>query len=106
MIEAMACGTPVLAFRHGAAAEVIDEGVTGYVVEDVNQAILRMGALLALDRGRVRRQFDERFTAVRMARDYIQIYRQLIAEARPRFVARRTHEAIRPVAHLAIRPLH
>ena len=82
MIEAMACGTPVLAFRHGSAAEVIDEGVTGYVVEDVNQAICRMGALLALDRGRVRRQFDDRFTAVRMARDYMQIYHQLIRGVR------------------------
>ena len=78
MIEAMACGAPVLAFRHGAAAEVVDEGVTGYVVEDVNEAICRIGALLELDRGRVRRQFDERFTAARMARDYTQIYRQLI----------------------------
>jgi glycosyltransferase involved in cell wall biosynthesis len=82
MIEAMACGTPVLAFRHGSAAEVIDEGVTGFVVEDVNQAICRMGALLALDRGRVRRQFDDRFTAARMARDYMQIYHQLVRGVR------------------------
>ena len=105
MIEAMACGTPVLAFRHGSAAEVIDEGVTGYVVEDVNQAICRIGALLALDRGRVRRQFDERFTAVRMARDYMQIYRQLIRGARhvDRPHAER-HEPIGQPRHLAINP--
>ena len=74
MIEAMACGTPVLAFRHGSVPEVIDEGVTGYVVDSVDEALLKMGSLLALDRGRVRRRFDERFSATRMAHDYIRIY--------------------------------
>jgi glycosyltransferase involved in cell wall biosynthesis len=74
MIEAMACGTPVLAFRHGSAPEVIDEGVTGHVVESVEEAILKMGSLLALDRGRVRRRFDERFSSARMAHDYVRVY--------------------------------
>ena len=74
MIEAMACGTPVLAFRHGSVPEVIDEGVTGYVVNSVDEALLRMGSLLALDRGRVRRRFDERFSAARMAYDYLRVY--------------------------------
>jgi hypothetical protein len=77
MIEAMACGTPVLGFRHGSVPEVIDEGVTGVVVESVEEAIRRMGALLALDRGRVRRQFERRFSASRMAHDYLRIYRRL-----------------------------
>jgi glycosyltransferase involved in cell wall biosynthesis len=74
MIEAMACGTPVLAFRHGSVSEVIDEGVTGHVVNSVDEAILKMGSLLALDRGRVRRRFNRRFSAARMARDYLRVY--------------------------------
>jgi glycosyltransferase involved in cell wall biosynthesis len=68
MIEAMACGTPVLAFRNGSVDEVIDEGVTGYIVESEEEAVCKVGALLALDRGRVRRRFDERFTAARRPR--------------------------------------
>ena len=74
MIEAMACGTPVLAFRHGSVPEVIDDGITGYVVDSVDEALLKMGSLLALDRGRVRRRFEERFSVTRMANDYIRIY--------------------------------
>jgi glycosyltransferase involved in cell wall biosynthesis len=74
MIEAMACGTPVLAFRHGSVPEVIDDGITGYVVDSVDEAFLKMGSLLALDRGRVRRRFEARFSATRMAHDYIRIY--------------------------------
>jgi len=77
MIEAMACGTPVLAFRHGSVPEVIDEGVTGYVVDTVNEALLKMGSLLSLDRARVRRRFDERFSAARMTRDYVRVYQSL-----------------------------
>jgi glycosyltransferase involved in cell wall biosynthesis len=86
MIEAMACGTPVLAFRHGSAPEVVDDGVTGYVVDGVDEAICKMGSLLALDRGRVRRRFEERFTASRMARDYVAIYRRLLSAKQDRTV--------------------
>jgi glycosyltransferase involved in cell wall biosynthesis len=78
MIEAMACGTPVLAFRNGAVSEVIDDGVTGYIVDTMDEAICALGGVLALDRGRVRRRFEERFTVARMARDYVSIYEQLI----------------------------
>ena len=78
MIEAMACGTPVLAFRHGSVPEVIDEGVTGYVVDTVNEALLKISSLLSLDRSRVRRRFDERFSAARMARDYVRVYQSLL----------------------------
>jgi glycosyltransferase involved in cell wall biosynthesis len=80
MIEAMACGTPVLAFNRGAVAEVIDTGVTGYVVESVGEAICKIGSVLALDRGQVRRRFEERFTASRMTRDYLGLYAGLIEE--------------------------
>jgi glycosyltransferase involved in cell wall biosynthesis len=78
MIEAMACGTPVLAFRKGAVPEVIDDGITGYSVETVEEAICKIGSLLALDRGRVRRRFEQRFTATRMAQDYLGIYERLL----------------------------
>jgi glycosyltransferase involved in cell wall biosynthesis len=78
MIEAMACGTPVLAFRNGSVPEVIDEGVTGFVVDSEEEGTRRLGALLALDRGRVRRRFEERFTASRMAADYLKLYKNLI----------------------------
>jgi len=74
MIEAMACGTPVLAFDHGSVREVVDEGITGYVVNSVESAIATIPRLLALDRHRVRRQFDERFTATRMAKSYLALY--------------------------------
>jgi glycosyltransferase involved in cell wall biosynthesis len=84
MIEAMACGTPVLAFRNGSVPEVIDEGVTGFVVDGEEEAVRKLGALLALDRGRVRRRFEERFTASRMAADYLKIYKSLVPVAAER----------------------
>ena len=80
MIEAMACGTPVLAFRQGSVGEVIDDGISGIIVESVPEAVRKLGALLNLDRGRVRRQFEARFTTQRMARDYVEIYRQRLGQ--------------------------
>jgi glycosyltransferase involved in cell wall biosynthesis len=79
MIEAMACGTPVLAFRHGSVPEVIDEGITGHVVDGVDEAVRKIGRVLALDRGRVRRRFEQRFSAQRMVKDYVRIYEKLIS---------------------------
>jgi glycosyltransferase involved in cell wall biosynthesis len=81
MIEAMACGTPVLAFRNGAVPEVIDDGVTGYVVDTMDEAHRALGRVLALDRSRVRRRFDERFSVSRMAQDYLRIYERQIGTA-------------------------
>ena len=81
MIEAMACGTPVLAFRHGSVPEVIDEGVTGLIVDTMDEAIRKLPHVLALDRRAVRRRFDQRFTATRMAKDYVQIYRASLKQA-------------------------
>ncbi len=83
MIEAMACGTPVLAFRAGSVPEVIDEGVTGYTVDTVEQAIGVLPKVLDLDRKRVRAVFDEKFTAARMARDYVKLYRKLLNKSAP-----------------------
>jgi glycosyltransferase involved in cell wall biosynthesis len=81
MIEAMACGTPVLAYRAGAVPEVIDEGVTGMIVDNIDQARIALVQVAALDRRRVRRRFEERFTARRMANDYVRVYRSLIHRA-------------------------
>jgi hypothetical protein len=79
MIEAMACGTPVLAFRCGSVSEVIDDGVTGRVVENEEEAIAALPALLSYDRRAVRQRFEERFSARRMAKDYVSSYRNLLA---------------------------
>ena len=78
MIEAMACGTPVLAFRGGSTPEVIDVGVTGNVVESEEEAIAALPAILAYDRRAVRQRFERRFTATRMAHNYVSTYRRLL----------------------------
>ena len=74
MIEAMACGTPVIAYGRGAAPEVIDDGVTGFIVSTVDEAAAAIGKLDRLDRRRIRAVFEKRFTAERMARDYLALY--------------------------------
>ena len=83
MIEAMACGTPVIAFRNGSVPEVIDDGVTGFIVNDEEEAVAATQKLRGLDRARIRHVFEARFTARRMAEDYVNIYRQVIARDRP-----------------------
>src|SRR5215813_4079312 len=81
MIEAMACGTPVLGFRCGSVPEVIDHGITGLIVDTVDEAVDALPAVLELDRRAVRRRFEERFTATRMAKDYVQVYKSLLARS-------------------------
>ena len=83
MIEAMACGTPVIAFNHGSVPEIVEPGVTGLIVEDETQAVAAIGQAAYLPRGRVRRRFEQRFTARRMAQDYLALYRRLVARGRP-----------------------
>jgi glycosyltransferase involved in cell wall biosynthesis len=77
MIEAMSCGTPVIAFRRGSVPEIVDEGVTGFIVEGVEGAVAALERAAGLDRARVRARFEERFSAARMARDYLSVYRAL-----------------------------
>jgi glycosyltransferase involved in cell wall biosynthesis len=84
MIEAMACGTPVIAYNRGSVPEIIDDGVTGFIVEDEIGAIGAVDRLLQLPRTQVRRRFEERFTARRMAQDYLSVYRSLIEGASSR----------------------
>jgi glycosyltransferase involved in cell wall biosynthesis len=105
MIEAMACGAPVIAFRHGSVPEVVDDGVTGFIVDDEEQAAAAVAKLAELPREGVRRHFEKRFTSTRMAEDYLHIYRKLIGDApvRPLFqgvldhFTRRTNGAPVPV---------
>ena len=76
MIEAMACGTPVVAFRHGSVAEVVENGVTGFVVDTMEEAVAATERARALDRGRVRARFEERFEARHMVAGYERVYRE------------------------------
>jgi len=84
MIETMACGTPVIARRRGSVPEIIDEGVTGFIVDDEAQAAAAVRRLHRLDRTKIRQVFEQRFTARRMAQDYVEVYRKLGAAAHPR----------------------
>jgi glycosyltransferase involved in cell wall biosynthesis len=84
MIEAMACGTPVIAFNRGSVPEVIDDGETGFIVEDEQGAIGAAYRLPELSRAKIRARFEQRFTARRMALDYLSVYRSLMAGAEPR----------------------
>jgi glycosyltransferase involved in cell wall biosynthesis len=78
MIEAMACGTPVIAYRSGAVPEVMEEGHTGFIVEGLEDAVQAVRRVPELSRRRCREVFERRFTATRMAHDYLQVYDQLI----------------------------
>jgi glycosyltransferase involved in cell wall biosynthesis len=84
MIEAMACGTPVIAYNRGSVPEIIDAGLTGFIVEDEISAAAAVGRLPQLSRDAVRKQFEARFTARRMALDYLSAYRDLTEAAKPR----------------------
>ena len=84
MIEAMSCGTPVIAWNKGSVPEIIDEGLTGFVVEDIISAAGVVKRLPQLDRAAIRKQFEKRFTARRMALDYLAAYRSLTEAQAPR----------------------
>lgn len=107
MIEAMACGTPVLAFRKGSVPEVIDDHVTGRIVDTMDEAVAALPDVLALDRRGVRARFEQRFTVARMARDYVGLYQrqidqlQLLRSAtRLQAGTERTMEAVVPIGDL------
>jgi glycosyltransferase involved in cell wall biosynthesis len=96
LIETMACGTPVIAFGRGSVPEVIDHGVTGLIVDNVDEAVAAVPLARALDRTTIRRRFEERFSVERMARDYLALYGEVLrhgvasAAAPRRRVGRRT----------------
>jgi glycosyltransferase involved in cell wall biosynthesis len=85
MIEAMACGTPVIAYRSGSVPEVLEDGLTGFIVESEDQAVRAVGELHRLDRRKIRSRFEERFSAKRMAMGYEELYRKLVADAARHF---------------------
>jgi glycosyltransferase involved in cell wall biosynthesis len=78
MIEALACGTPVVAFRGGSVPEIIDDGVTGFIVDNLEDAIEAAARVGTLDRRACRRDFDRRFTTLRMANRYLESYEELV----------------------------
>jgi glycosyltransferase involved in cell wall biosynthesis len=84
MIEAMACGTPVIAYNRGSVPEIVEENLTGFIVEDEISAAAAVNRLAQLDRRAIRRQFETRFTARRMALDYLAAYRDLMEASEPR----------------------
>jgi glycosyltransferase involved in cell wall biosynthesis len=77
MIEAMACGTPVIAYREGSVSEVMEDGVTGFIVKDIEQAVEAVGRIRELSRAGCREVFEKQFTASRMASDYVNVYMRL-----------------------------
>jgi glycosyltransferase involved in cell wall biosynthesis len=84
MIEAMACGTPVIAFENGSVPEVLNHAVTGFIVHNEDQAVEAVRRIGTLDRTRIRSEFERRFTAQRMAQNYLKLYAGLIRSRRLR----------------------
>ena len=107
MIEAMACGTPVIAFRRGSAPEVIDDGVSGFLVDDVSQATAAARRVAELDRTHARAAFERRFDIERTAREYVQIYRGLVRAEETRRDGKRNGVArsLIPPAQRGYRPI-
>ena len=97
MIEAMREGTPVVAWRCGSVPEVIDEGVTGFAVGSIDEAVRAVGSALGSDRAAIRVRFEERFTASRMATNYLAAYERVLADARIRRTGTGSN-AVRPKA--------
>jgi glycosyltransferase involved in cell wall biosynthesis len=89
MIEAMACGTPVIAFRRGSVPEILEDSTSGFIVDTVEEAVTAVRRTTSLDRARVRAAFERRFTAERMTRDYLKVYEELTA---PHAEPRRAHK--------------
>jgi glycosyltransferase involved in cell wall biosynthesis len=78
LIEAMACGTPVIAFRRGSVPEIIEHGITGFIVDDLDGAARAVAQVARLDRNECRARFEEHFSAARMAEDYLRIYERML----------------------------
>jgi glycosyltransferase involved in cell wall biosynthesis len=104
MIEALACGTPVIGWRNGSVPEVVEDGVTGFVVDDVEQAVPAVERVGTLSRRACRRAFEARYDAARMTSDYLEVYRKVAyrADRRLRLVPRVPERAV--VADAVLRP--
>jgi glycosyltransferase involved in cell wall biosynthesis len=108
MIESMACGTPVVAWPCGSVPEVIDEGITGFICDSMDEAAETVARVNRLDRAICRRQFESRFLVGRMAKDYVEIYKRLISKAKPSETAGdgRSHPGPGSVLHSGDRVAH
>jgi glycosyltransferase involved in cell wall biosynthesis len=95
MIESLACGTPVIAYPCGSVPEVMEDGVTGFVVHNAGEAVRAVERVSSLSRARCREVFERRFSARRMARDYLAIYRRLVHKTAPNLEAPRLPAAVR-----------
>jgi len=98
MIESMACGTPVVAFENGSVPEVLENGVTGFIVHDELEAVEAVGRAVALDRNRIRAEFDRRFTARRMAENYVSVYSRLAKSFRRAGAVSESERHFQPVS--------
>jgi glycosyltransferase involved in cell wall biosynthesis len=87
MIEAMACGTPVIAWNRGSVPEVLEDGVTGFIVNSEEEALAALARVDTLDRARIRAEFERRFSSLSMARAYVEVYTQLLTRQRSRRVS-------------------
>jgi glycosyltransferase involved in cell wall biosynthesis len=87
MIEAMACGTPVIAWNHGSVPEVVDDGITGFIVTSVDEAVKSIERARHLPRGKIRAVFEERFSATTMAQNYVRLYESLLVTSSKRDAA-------------------
>ena len=94
MIEAMACGTPVIAYEGGSVSEVMEDGVTGFIVNEIEQAVEAVRRVGDLSRVRCREVFEKRFTANRMASDHVNVYMRL-ADPRMRRVEQSLESSLR-----------
>ena len=88
LIEAMSCGTPVIAFNRGSVPEILEQAVDGYIVEDIPEALRALEALAKLDRARIRQNFERRFTSEIMASNYVCAYKESITKASPAHIKR------------------
>jgi len=88
VIEALSCGTPVLAWPGGSVPEILEPGVNGWIVDSIDDAVAALAHVAAIDRAACRASFDRRFTAERMARDYLSVYKRLRDASRGRLEAR------------------
>ena len=89
LIEALACGTPVLAYRRGSIPEIIDDGVTGFICENLNEMVSALSRLSGIKRQDCRQAFEARFMVTRMAANYVGLYEQIISQQQKRFIKRR-----------------
>jgi glycosyltransferase involved in cell wall biosynthesis len=98
MIEAMACGTPVIAFNRGSVPEIIEDGTTGFIVANEDEAVLAVSRLARFSSATIRHHFERRFTARRMAEDYVGVYRDLVAAPNALRDSKPVHTNVRPLS--------